>query len=251
MNLTVIFLLLGMVCSSTVCAGVLNDLRPCSKQGAFSFEQKIPYQPIALPAPVVGHCLAVPLHNKDKVCMQGSYPSERDDQADYFKLSYWQQGKSRLTWKSDGFLMAPAETFRLEWINVDGDTSPELVVSVLTSEGMGMGVQTSDIFIIDPQTLRVSPPITVEDYGRISGFYGKSGQACRLLAAQWQSHEDAKDSGLYAEGQWYQLKEGQWQVSSAWPKVSRRYLFRFQDQRAAATAPLLWFLDKTATILPE
>ena len=109
-----------------------------------------------------------------------------------------------------------------------------------------MGVQTSDIFVLDRKKLTISAPISVEDYGRISGFYGKSGQACRLLVSTWQSHEDDKgNGGLYAEGAWYLLKDTQWLESSAWPKMSRRYLFRFQDERAAAKAPLLWFLDKT------
>lgn len=247
MNLKIIALL-SAAYSGTLAASVLSDLRPCSKVGAFSFEPKIAYQSLKTTAPIVGNCLLVPNKAQEKVCMQGSYQADKDNQVDYFKMSYWREGKQLVEWKSDGFLMAPAETFNVELLNIDGDADLELVVSVMTSEGMGMGVQTSDIFVLDRKKLAISAPMTVEDYGRISGFYGKSGQACRLLVSEWQSRDDDKhNSGLYAQGTWYQLKDKQWLESSAWPKVSRRYLFRFEDERAAATAPLLWFLDKTAT----
>jgi hypothetical protein len=89
-------------------------------------------------------------------------------------MSYWREAKQILEWRSEGFLMSPADTFAVELINVTGDNAAELVVSVMTSEGMGMGVQSSDIFVIDRQKNTVSAPITVEDYGRVSGFYGKS-----------------------------------------------------------------------------
>ena len=251
MKLNAIILLLSATASGTLAAAVLNDLRPCSKNGAFSFEPKMAYQSLKMTAPIVGNCLVVPNKVQEKVCMQGSFQANKDDEADYFKMSYWRDGKQLVEWKSDGFLMAPAETFNLELLNVDGDSDLELVVSVMTSEGMGMGVQSSDIFVLDRKTLMLSEPMTVEDYGRISGFYGKSGQACRLLVSTWQSHEDDKgNGGLYAEGSWYQLKDKKWLASEAWPKVIRRYLFRFQDERAAAKAPLLWFLDKTAELQP-
>lgn len=144
--------------------------------------------------------------------------------------------------------MTPADTFAVELVNLDGDNALELVVAVLTSEGMGMGVQSVDIFALDRQKLSVSQPMTVEDYGRVSGFYGRSGQACRLLATTWQSQtDDQKGDGLYAQGTWYQLKDNQWLAVKALPKISRRYLFRFQEERDKANAPLLWFLDKTVT----
>jgi len=182
------------------------------------------------------------------VCMQGSYQSEKEDDGSYFKMSYWRENQRVLEWRSDGFLMSPADTFAVELVNVDGDNATELVVSVMTGEGMGMGVQSSDIFVIDRQKNSISAPISVEDYGRVSGFYGRSGQACRLLSTSWESIEDKKGYGLYAQGTWYQLKGQQWQETKAFPSVSRRYLFRFEKEREAAKQPLLWFLDKTTEL---
>jgi hypothetical protein len=143
--------------------------------------------------------------------------------------------------------MSPADTFAVELINVTGDATAELVVSVMTSEGMGMGVQSSDIFVIDRKKNTVSEPITVEDYSRVSGFYGRSDQTCHLLSTSWESTEDKRGWGLYAQGTWYQLKDRHWQETKALPKLSRRYLFRFEKEREHAKQPLLWFLDKTVT----
>ena len=179
--------------------------------------------------------------------MQGSYQNEQEDDGSYFKMSYWREAKQILEWRSEGFLMSPADTFAVELINVTGDATAELVVSVMTSEGMGMGVQSSDIFVIDRQKNTVSEPITVEDYSRVSGFYGRSDQTCHLLSTSWESTEDKKGWGLYAQGTWYQLKDRHWQETKALPKLSRRYLFRFEKEREHAKQPLLWFLDKTVT----
>ena len=240
-------LFIGLAFSSTVCAATLQDLRPCSHNPPFGFEQKPAYQAIKLSPPVVGYCLAIPHNPREKVCMQGSYEGAKDNDASYFKMSYWREAKQILEWRSDGFLMSPADTFAVELINVTGDTAAELVVSVMTSEGMGMGVQSSDIFVIDRQKNTVSAPISVEDYGRVSGFYGQSGQACHLLSTSWESTEDKKGWGLYAQGTWFQLKDQQWLETKSFPKLSRRYLFRFEKEREQAKQPLLWFLDKTVT----
>ena len=53
--------------------------------------------------------------------------------------------------------------------------------------------------------------------------------------------------GLYAQGTWFQLKDQQWLETKSFPKLSRRYLFRFEKEREQAKQPLLWFLDKTVT----
>lgn len=241
------FLFIGLVFSSTVCAATLQDLRPCSHNPPFSFEYKRAYQPLKLMPPLVGYCLAVAKSPREKVCMQGSYQHEQEDEGSYFKMSYWREAKQILEWRSEGFLMSPADTFAVELINVTGDATAELVVSVMTSEGMGMGVQSSDIFVIDRQKNSVSAPMTVEDYGRVSGFYGHSGQTCHLLSTSWESTEDKKGWGLYAQGTWYLLKDRHWQETKALPKLSRRYLFRFEKEREYAKQPLLWFLDKTVT----
>lgn len=241
------FLYIGLVLSSTVCAATLQDLRPCSHNPPFTFEYKRAYQPLKLLPPLVGYCLAVAKSPREKVCMQGSYQNEQEDDGSYFKMSYWREAKQILEWRSEGFLMSPADTFAVELINVTGDATAELVVSVMTSEGMGMGVQSSDIFVIDRQKNTVSEPITVEDYSRVSGFYGRSDQTCHLLSTSWESTEDKKGWGLYAQGTWYQLKDRHWQETKALPKLSRRYLFRFEKEREHAKQPLLWFLDKTVT----
>jgi len=241
------FLYIGLVLSSTVCAATLQDLRPCSHNPPFTFEYKRAYQPLKLLPPLVGYCLAVAKSPREKVCMQGSYQNEQEDDGSYFKMSYWREAKQILEWRSEGFLMSPADTFAVELINVTGDATAELVVSVMTSEGMGMGVQSSDIFVIDRQKNTVSEPITVEDYSRVSGFYGRSDQTCHLLSTSWESTEDKKGWGLYAQGIWYQLKDRHWQETKALPKLSRRYLFRFEKEREQAKQPLLWFLDKTVT----
>ena len=241
------FLYIGLVLSSTVCAATLQDLRPCSHNPPFTFEYKRAYQPLKLLPPLVGYCLAVAKSPREKVCMQGSYQNEQEDEGSYFKMSYWRESKQVLEWRSEGFLMSPADTFAVELINVTGDATAELVVSVMTSEGMGMGVQSSDIFVIDRQKNTVSAPISVEDYGRVSGFYGQSGQACHLLSTSWESTEDKKGWGLYAQGTWFQLKDQQWLETKSFPKLSRRYLFRFEKEREQAKQPLLWFLDKTVT----
>ena len=241
------FLYIGLVLSSTVCAATLQDLRPCSHNPPFTFEYKRAYQPLKLLPPLVGYCLAVAKSPREKVCMQGSYQSEKDEDGSYFKMSYWRESKQVLEWRSDGFLMSPADTFAVELINVTGDATAELVVSVMTSEGMGMGVQSSDIFVIDRQKNTVSEPITVEDYSRVSGFYGRSDQTCHLLSTSWESTEDKKGWGLYAQGTWFQLKDQQWLETKSFPKLSRRYLFRFEKEREQAKQPLLWFLDKTVT----
>lgn len=250
MNDKAYFLLLGQLFATTVSASALQDLRPCTHSSPFTVETKPKYQALKLPAPLVGYCLTLASSKlQEKVCMQGSYEPEQEQQSSYFKMSYWQGSKRRLEWRSDGFLLSPADSFAVELVNVDGDNSAELVVSVMTGEGMGMGVQSADIFVIDRQKYSVSQPMPVEDYGRVSGFYGRTGQACRLLATSWDSIEDQQHGfGLYARGTWQQLKNGQWMESTALPKVSRRYLFRFQDERDKATAPLLWFLDKTAVL---
>ena len=241
------FLYIGLVLSSTVCAATLQDLRPCSHNPPFTFEYKRAYQPLKLLPPLVGYCLAIAKSPREKVCMQGSYQNEQEDGGSYFKMSYWREAKQILEWRSEGFLMSPADTFAVELINVTGDATAELVVSVMTSEGMGMGVQSSDIFVIDRQKNTVSEPITVEDYSRVSGFYGRSDQTCHLLSTSWESTEDKKGWGLYAQGTWYQLKDRHWQETKALPKLSRRYLFRFEKEREHAKQPLLWFLDKTVT----
>lgn len=241
------FLYIGLVLSSTVCAATLQDLRPCSHNPPFTFEYKRAYQPLKLLPPLVGYCLAVAKSPREKVCMQGSYQNEQEDDGSYFKMSYWREAKQILEWRSEGFLMSPADTFAVELINVTGDATAELVVSVMTSEGMGMGVQSSDIFVIDRQKNTVSEPITVEDYSRVSGFYGRSDQTCHLLSTSWESTEDKRGWGLYAQGTWYQLKDRHWQETKALPKLSRRYLFRFEKEREHAKQPLLWFLDKTVT----
>ncbi len=241
---------MSLLClSSTVQASVLHDMRPCTRSSPFTAEQKPAYQPLKLVAPLVGYCLPVAGVNLEKVCMQGSYPASKEGEAEYFKVSYWRDAKQILEWRSDGFLMSPADSFSVELVNVDGDNALELVVTVMTGESMGMGVQSADIFVVDRQHLRVSEPMSVEDYGRVSGFYGKTGQACRLLVTSWESGEDQqKGSGLYAQGTWYQLKNTQWQPIKALPSISRRYLFRFQEERDKATAPLLWFLDKSVNL---
>jgi hypothetical protein len=230
-------------------ASPLQDLRPCTRNSPFTAQQKPAYQPLKLAAPLVGYCLPLANNSQEKVCMQGQYQPVKEDEAAYFKMSYWRDAKQVLEWRSDGFLMSPADSFAMELVNIDGDNALELVVTVMTGESMGMGVQSTDIFVVDRQYLTVSEPISVEDYGRVSGFYGKTGQACRLLSTSWESGEDKhKGSGLYAQGTWYQLKATQWQAMKALPSVSRRYLFRFQEERDKATAPLLWFLDKSVTI---
>ena len=241
------FLSIGLVFSSPVYASAVQDLRPCTHSSPFTFEHKPAYQSLKLTPPLVGYCLPTPNNSREKVCMQGSYQSEKEDDGSYFKMSYWRENQRVLEWRSDGFLMSSADTFAVELINVDGDSAAELVVSVMTGEGMGMGVQSSDIFVVDRQKNTISVPITVEDYGRVSGFYGRSGQACRLLSTAWEGIEDKKSWGLYAQGTWYQLKDRQWQENKALPKLRRRYLFRFEQEREAATQPLLWFLDKTVT----
>ena len=229
---TLISLLCVLTTVGMAHASPLQDLRPCTRSSPFTAEQKPAYQPLKLAAPLVGYCLPLANNSQEKVC----------------KMSYWRDGKPLLEWRSEGFLMTPADTFAVELVNLDGDNALELVVAVLTSEGMGMGVQSVDIFALDRQKLSVSQPMTVEDYGRVSGFYGKSGQACRLLATTWQSQtDDQKGVGLYAQGTWYQIKDNQWLTVKALPKISRRYLFRFQEERDKANAPLLWFLDKTVT----
>ena len=243
------FLYIGLVLSSTVCAATLQDLRPCSHNPPFTFEYKRAYQPLKLLPPLVGYCLAIAKSPREKVCMQGSYQNEQEDGGSYFKMSYWREAKQILEWRSEGFLMSPADSFSVELVNVDGDNALELVVTVMTGESMGMGVQSADIFVVDRQHSKVSEPMSVEDYGRVSGFYGKTGQACRLLVTSWESGEDQqKGSGLYAQGTWYQLKNTQWQPIKALPSISRRYLFRFQEERDKATAPLLWFLDKSVNL---
>jgi|GEM_PF-3342274 len=245
---TLISLLCVLTTVGMAHASPLQDLRPCTRSSPFTAEQKPAYQPLKLAAPLVGYCLPLANNSQEKVCMQGQYQPVKEDEAAYFKMSYWRDGKPLLEWRSEGFLMSPADTFTVELVNLDGDNALELVVAVLTSEGMGMGVQSVDIFAIDRQKLSVSQPMTVEDYGRVSGFYGRSGQACRLLATTWQSQTDEqKGDGLYAQGTWYQLKDNQWLTVKALPKISRRYLFRFQEERDKANAPLLWFLDKTVT----
>lgn len=238
---------IGLVFSTAVCASSLQDLRSCTHRSSFSYEHKPAYQPLKLASPLVGYCLAVANNPREKVCMQGSYENEKDDGSSYFKMSYWQNAKQVLEWRSDGFLMSPADTFAVELIDVAGDNASELVVSVMTGEGMGMGVQSADIFVVNRQKLTVSEPVSVEDYGRVSGFYGRKGQSCRLLSTSWESIEDKKGYGLYAQGTWYQLKGQQWQETTALPKLSRRYLFRFEKEREQAKQPLLWFLDKTVT----
>lgn len=238
-------LLLALL-ASNACAGSarsLTQIQTCTTTAPFSQERRLPYQAMTLTPPQAGYCLKLSL--TEKVCMQGAY-QDKEESPDYFSLSYWQDGKKRLQWRSDGFLLSPADTFAVELMNVDADADLELVVPVMTGEGMGMGVQSADIFVVDRRKLTVSAPLSVEDYGRLSGFYRLPGQPCRLLATEWQSGVDAKrGDGLYAEGVWYELNGLQWRPSKVLPAVSRRYLFRFQDERERALRPLLWFLDKT------
>ena len=134
-------------------------MRPCTRSSPFTAEQKPAYQPLKLVAPLVGYCLPVAGVNLEKVCMQGSYPASKEREAEYFKVSYWRDAKQILEWRSDGFLMSPAESFSVELVNVDGDNALELVVTVMTGESMGMGVQSADIFVVDRQHLRVSEPM--------------------------------------------------------------------------------------------
>ncbi|HNC86947.1 MAG TPA: hypothetical protein PLT95_08580, partial [Agitococcus sp.] len=67
MKLKTLILLFSATVSGTLSASVLTDLRPCSKVGAFNFEQKTPYQALKTTVPIVGNCLVVPNKPQEKV----------------------------------------------------------------------------------------------------------------------------------------------------------------------------------------
>lgn len=239
----------GLLLAVSAMAESLHGMQACKASPALGQYQRPAYLAMKPAAVVPGYCLSVPGVKDEQVCMSGPYQGGGED-VQPFRLSYRRDGKEALTWRSDGMLISPSDTFIVELIEVDdAEAGSELIVPVMTSEGMGMGVQSTDVFVVNRHRLTVSQPLSVEDYGRVSGFYRLPGRSCRLLATRWDSGEDkVRGEGLYATGAWYRLDGLNWQPEPSLPGVSRRYLFRFERERARARQPLLWFLDKSAEL---
>ena len=191
----------------------------------------------------ISNCLAVDGTKKDKdmVCMVGPI----DDML--YKMSYVVNGSEVLSWTSPSMPMWAL--FTLESIDLDGDNSKELIVTVLGTVSNGIAISYENLFVLRDRKL--IGPFALESYGSLSGLYRVPDmKGCVILSSKWVwDSEPGRGGGMYVEGEWYILKNDVFEKVKTLPKVKRRYLYRFEAERGSNDQPLLWFKDKTTKII--
>lgn len=116
--------------------------------------------------------------------------------------------------------------------------------------GLGLGIESWQLYVIEGSA--ISRPFNVADYGLMS-FLVKTPdrKECVLLGGQFEEgSEPQRGNGSYFTAQWLEVVNGEWKPVPGLPKVHRRYLKAFEDQRYAAAdkkpmLPLMWFRDPT------
>jgi murein DD-endopeptidase MepM/ murein hydrolase activator NlpD len=125
-------------------------------------------------------------------------------------------------------LFGSVEAFDVLDADLDGDGSPERVVAVHFASSNGMGVESWDLHLLEPQR---SPHITLEvaEYGEGSLLRRADGRGCDVLQTAWKDLQDPlRGWGLYFVGRRMEYRDGALRPTSE-PIRARRYLREFRE----------------------
>lgn len=157
-------------------------------------------------------------------------------------------GKVEGKWSGAGSIYANTEGFEVLKGDLDGNGTPELIVTELESVSNGMGVRMNAVYIF-PDEARggFRPPMyfSAYEYGR-NGTFVRDGGENLILACDWRDLTiDAKrGSGLYLIGRFFRYRDGGLTPALDKPILARRFLNSFADERAkteeSPAVPLLW-----------
>lgn len=223
-------------------AGEWRGLQACSSK------------PIAFSESANDQCVAsfcTTLPDGRKLC--GCTPKNSED-ITRFTLSPAAGGKTGgkpLTWemesKSSEFELTSLVLVPLTPGNAAGG---RLLFGARQWTGLGMGIESWQLYVIEGSA--ISKPIKIDDYGLMSFLIkAPDRNECVLLGGQFEEgSEPQRGNGSYFTAQWLEVVKGEWQPVPGLPKVHRRYLKAFEDQRFTAAdkkpmLPLMWFRDPT------
>lgn len=154
------------------------------------------------------------------------------------------------TWPAALFPATDPRALRHARVDLDGDGSPESVVSVREGVSNGLGVEWWRHMVVKAGQ-PVGSFVTV-DYG--DSFVAQP-QGCALLAVshEWRT-DQLRGDGSYWLAQLHVLKDGA--MRAVGPQVARRYTHRFAAQRweglePELAQPLPWFTDVGAFTWPD
>jgi hypothetical protein len=161
-------------------------------------------------------------------------------------------GKPVGTWPGSSYL---GETYDFQVLrgDLDGDRRPELIVANHDSTSAGMGVSRWTIFIFADTDFRsFNSPLSfgVEEYGAF-GTFVTAGRGVNILTTRWMERKGKgkRGTGLYLVGQWWRYRSGQLFPLPNHPRVARRYLASFEQERlrtlTSAQIPQQWFNNPT------
>ncbi|HEX8699782.1 MAG TPA: LysM domain-containing protein [Myxococcaceae bacterium] len=125
-------------------------------------------------------------------------------------------------------LFGSVEDFEVLDVDMDGNGSPERVVAVHFASSNGLGVESWDLHIVEPQR---SPHTTlrIAEYGEGSLLRRADGRGCDVLQTDWKDLQDPlKGSGLYFVGRRLEYRDGALRPTSE-PIRARRYLREFRE----------------------
>ena len=204
--------------------------------------------PAPVPASVTGyirgHCVA--LAHSIRVCKLVS------EDKDVFLIE--KAGKPLGSLPGNAFLGETSD-FEVLTADLDGDRRRELIVANHDTTSNGLGVEYWTIHIFpDAEFRNFQPPLkfSIQEYGSFGTFVA-SGTNINILTTTWVGGSDPKGKrapGTYLVGQWWRYQSGKLVPVSNRPAIARRYLYRFQNERALnkdpAHIPFRWLSDRTS-----
>ncbi len=157
-------------------------------------------------------------------------------------------GKVEGKWSGAASIYANTEGFEVLKGDLDGNGTPELIVTELESVSNGMGVRMNGVYIFPDEArggFRRPMYFSAYEYGR-NGTFVRDGGENLILACDWRDLTiDAKrGSGLYLIGRFFRYRNGELMPALDKPILARRFLNSFADERAkteeSPAVPLLW-----------
>jgi hypothetical protein len=116
--------------------------------------------------------------------------------------------------------------FRAQFVELDGDGAPELVIASMMGESNGMGIRTWHVAIVDGKD-DVAVHFVTHDFG-LDAL--KSGS---VLVTEWAWEGLEKGNALFFIGRDYAYAAGELKPTKA-PVLRRRYTAEFEKERGAA-----------------
>lgn len=135
-------------------------------------------------------------------------------------------GERRVIWATESHL-GEVTDFRVQQLELDGDSAPELLVASVMSESSGMAIRSWDVSIVDGKE-DVSLHVVAHDFG----FDAVKGTTLQLTEWAWQGVGE-KENALFFIGREYAYKGGAL-VPTKSPVLRRRYTTDFEKERLAA-----------------